>query len=66
MKITPGTGKVKKLNNPLNVKDKADVLKSEAKLQKLGFVDYVRNLSKESKLKLREHQIQNYIAWRAV
>ena len=57
---------VKKLNNPLNVKDKADVLQSEAKLQRLGFVDYVRNLSEESKLKLRENQIQNYIAWRVV
>ena len=57
---------IKKLSNPLNVKDKADVLKSEAKLQKLGFIDYIRNLSEESKLKLRENQIQNYIAWRAV
>ena len=41
---------VKKLNNPLNLKDKADVLESEAKLQRLGFVDYVRNLSEELNL----------------
>ena len=35
---------VKKLNNPANATDKSDVIESEAKLQKLGFVDYVKNL----------------------
>ena len=34
---------VKKLNK--NPKDKADVIESEAKLQSLGHVEYVKNLS---------------------
>lgn len=57
---------VKKLNNPNNAQDKADVLESEAKLQKLGFVEYVKNLPKDVQMTLKNHSIQNFIPWRAV
>ena len=55
---------IKKLNK--NPKDKADVIESEAKLQSLGYVDYVRNLSTKHQEMLRTNEIQNYIPWRAV
>lgn len=37
-----------KLNIPANHKDKQDIFDSEGKLQQLGYVDYVRNLSEKS------------------
>ena len=46
--------------------DKDDVMKSEAKLQQMGFVDYVKNLTKEQQEMLRSSPIQNFIPWRAV
>ena len=50
---------LKKLNNESNLGDKMDIIKSENKLQELGFV----NLSPEMQHKLNH---QHYIAWRAV
>ena len=38
----------------------------EQKLQKLGFVEWVRNLSEEDRKMLRENIIQNVIPWRVV
>ena len=55
---------LKKLNK--FPKDKADVLQSEAKLQSLGYVDYVKNLPSEVQETLSNNPIQNFIAWRAV
>ena len=57
---------LRKLNNPDNIKDKNDVLESEAKLHDLGFVEYLRNLPSTTQEFLRQHPIQNYIPWRAV
>ena len=55
---------LKKLNRL--PKDKIDVLQSEAKLQSLGYVDYVKNLPSKVQESLSSNQIQNFIAWRAV
>ena len=55
---------VKKLAK--NPKDKNDVLSSEAKLQSLGHVDYVKNLPESQQVMLRESPIQNYIPWSSV
>lgn len=57
---------LKKLNNLANVKDKADIIESEMKLQKLGFVDYTKNLPPDIQELLRQQPIQNFIPWRAV
>ena len=46
--------------------DKADIIASEAKLQKLGFVEYVENLSPEIQSALKNSPSQNFIPWRAV
>ena len=55
---------VKKLNK--NPNDKKDVLTSEAKLQNLGYVDYVKNLSESQQSMLRQSPIQNFIPWSSV
>ena len=55
---------IKKLNR--DPADKADVLRSERKLQELNFVDYVRNLTREQQNNLKDNQIQNFIPWRVV
>ena len=47
-------------------RDKEDVLLSEAKLQSLGHVDYVRNLPQSQQDMLRQNPIQNYIPWSSV
>ena len=47
-------------------KDREDAIKSEAKLQELGFVDYVENLTEDQQKKLKENPIQNYIPWSVV
>ena len=47
-------------------KSKEEVIASENKLQNLGHVDYVKNLTSEQQLKLKENPIQNYIPWSAV
>ena len=41
-------------------------IKSEAKLQDLGFVDYVKNLSPDIQKELAESGVQNYIPWNVV
>ena len=46
--------------------DKDDVLKSESKLQDLGHVDFIRNLSQQQQTMLRDSQVQYHIPWRAV
>ena len=55
-----------KLNKPCNLKDKDDIITSEAKLQQLGFVDYFKNLPSNLQSMLQNHAIQHYIPWRAV
>ena len=57
---------LRKLSNPINKKDKDDIIESEAKLQQLGYVDYVKHLPIHIQNYLVEHQVQNYIPWRAV
>ena len=46
--------------------DKEAVLKAERKLQDLGYVEWVKNLTKEQQQTLHESPFQNYIAWRVV
>ena len=48
---------LKKLNK--NLQDKADVVTSENKLQRLGHVDYVENLSQEQQRILLETEMKN-------
>ncbi len=55
---------LKKLDQ--NPKDKAEIIASEAKLQQLGFVEYVHNLSDEQQNALESDDIQNFIPWRVV
>ena len=55
--------RVKKLNQ--NPQDK-DVIQSEAKLQSLGHVEFVRNLTPEQQEMLAKNPVQNFIPWRAV
>ena len=55
---------LRKLNK--NLQDKADVITSENKLQRLGHVDYVQNLSQEQQRMLSEAEMKYYIPWRAV
>ena len=57
---------MKKLNNPKYAKDKTDIVESEGKLQQLGYVDSVINLSLNLQSKLLHHQAQSYNPWRAV
>ena len=47
-------------------KDKQDVIESEAKLQNLGHVEYVKNLSEEQQYSLKENTVQYFIPWAAV
>ena len=49
-----------------NHSDKDDVLHSEAKLQSMGFVDYLANLPNDVQHTLKENPIQHYIPWRVV
>eukprot|EP00794_Sanderia_malayensis_P019733 gene19733-biopygen14568 len=46
--------------------DKEDVLKSEKKLQNLGYVEYVKNLPNHIQAELEHNKIKNFISWRAV
>ena len=55
---------MKKLNQ--NPHDKEDVIKSETKLQSLGHVEFVRNLTPEQQEMLTKNPVQNFIPWRAV
>ena len=45
--------------------DKLAVIESENKLQRLGFVDYVENLTDKEKSFI-DGKLQNYIPWRVV
>ena len=55
---------LKKLNqNPV---DKSEILESESKMQQLGFVDYVENLTSEQQDMLQKSPAQNFIPWRVV
>ena len=47
-------------------KDKEDVLKAEKKLQDLGFVEYVENLTIEEQNKLFSSTLLYFLPWRAV
>ena len=51
---------VKKLSNNKHVKD--DVIKSEGKLQQMGYVDYVLNLPSDHQQQLRDNPIQNFLS----
>ena len=72
MKLAPNKNKalaiynsqVRRLSN--HPRDKDDVIASESKLQDLGHVDYVRNLTKEQQLKLAQNPVQNFIPWAAI
>ena len=55
---------VKKLNQ--NSQYKGDIIQVEAKLQCLGHVEFVRNLTLEQQNMLAKSPIQNFIHWRAV
>ena len=55
---------IKQLNK--NSADKQDVINAEAKLQKKGHVEYVKNLPPDVQDFLRSHPIQNYIHWHPV
>ena len=57
---------LRKLNQPANVTDKEDVIKSENKLQQMGFVEYNKNLPQDVQMMLQQNPIQYYIPWRAV
>eukprot|EP00794_Sanderia_malayensis_P006911 gene6911-biopygen5645 len=46
--------------------DKEDILKSEKKLQNLGYVEYVKNLPNHIQAELEHNKIKNFIPWRAV
>ena len=45
--------------------DKIAILKSEEKLQKLGFVDFVSNLPENVQKDLELNDVQNFLPWRA-
>ena len=47
-------------------KDKEDVLEAERKLQNLGFVDWLENLSKDDQNLILNGIVQYYIPWRVV
>ena len=55
---------VKKLNE--DQQDKEDVMQSEAKLQRLRHVDFVRILTPGQQEMLAKNPVQNFIPWRAV
>ena len=55
---------VKKLNKSSD--ERKAVLESERKLQELGFVDWMDNLSSEDQEMLRRSPIQNYLPWRTI
>merc|ERR1712048_1081236 len=49
-----------------DLKGREDAINSEAKLQSLGFVDYVENLTEDQQRKLKESPVQNFIPWSVV
>ena len=71
-KITPNRhiakrvydGQLKKLS--ANLEDKNDVIMSENKLQELGFVDFLENLTVEQQGKIMNSPINYFIPWQSV
>ena len=57
-------GQVRKLDSM--PQDKLAVIQSEAKLQDLGFVDFVDNLPQEDKELILNSRVKYFIPWRAV
>ena len=55
---------VKNLNK--NIKDKEDVITAKKKLHRLGFVDYVENLTNEEQKKIFSSKLLHILPWRAV
>ena len=49
-----------------NPNDKLDVINAMQKLQNLGFIDLVSNLTKEQQHRINSSSIQHFIPWRAV
>ena len=49
-----------------NEQDKDDIIASEDKLHKLGYVDYLKNLPAHQQKMLSSSIIKNFIPWRAV
>ena len=47
-------------------KDKQDVIESERKMQELGFVDALENLTDEQRKRIFDSALQYFIPWRAV
>ena len=69
VRLNPNEGmafkaEVRKLKK--NPEDKIQVLNSEKKLQELGFVDFVNNLSKEERIMIESSCHKYFIPWRAV
>ena len=50
----------------LTPEEKREVIKAEQKLQDLGYVDYVRNLTPAQQQNLRDNVIHNYLPWRTL
>ena len=57
-------GQVRKLN--AQPEDMLSVIESEAKLQELGFVDYLSNLGSEEQEMIMSADVRYFIPWRAV
>ena len=57
-------GQARKLDR--NLVDKSDVMESERKMQKLGFVDKLENLTSSQKEAIKNSRTQYFIPWRAV
>ena len=72
IKLAPNKNKALQIYNQQirkldqNFQDKRDVIESEAKLQKLGFVEIVKNLTPEQQQMLKASDVQNFIPWRTV
>ena len=71
-KLAPNKYRARKVYNRVlrelnkNPADKEATIKSERKLQDLGFVAWVEDLPAEIQKMLEENPIQNYFAWRVV
>ena len=59
-------GQVRSLNLVGKEMDKAAVIDSERKLQDLGFVDWLDNLSQDEQNLILQNSVQYHIPWRAV
>ena len=57
-------GQIKKLN--MSSSDKEDVIQAERKLQNLGFVDFIDDLTIEQRDKICSSPLMYFIPWRAV